>query len=498
MQKKVLLLKKSSAIYKIQQIEDPLRRLFFITSKKIDDINEAFAGKSEFSMNSSCFVRENFTENCSISKSNFVKSQPLIYENLDESPSKDYTERTASIPKKKKGFSVNFPGISPSKPIKNVSFFCFAEKLALKGGLWGVLEITSTGLYYRSCMKETRPNIKPFKFGILAENLMKEDYYKRWKHNSISEIHVRYYNSLRNSFEIFMKKGKTHFFIVHCPHTLQELFHYITNQNKTIKKVKNGIKTLKNEKLQQKWLDSEISNFEYLMKLNTFSGRTYHDPNQYPVFPWILIDFSSKFIDFSASPLEIYRDLKKPIGALNESRLNYLKNRMKQMEKDKKIGSNSYLKPFLYGSHYSSSAQILYYLIRLEPVASLCQSLQSGKFDCTDRLFFDISETWKSSLTFQSDFKELIPEFYYNAEFLKNRSRFEFGSTQNGVLVNDVILPPWAKSPEEFVFRNRQALEEKNVSEMLSHWIDLIFGYKQRGEEAIKADNLFFYMTYQV
>ncbi len=35
----------------------------------------------------------------------------------------------------------------------------------------------------------------------------------------------------------------------------------------------------------------------------------------------------------------------------------------------------------------------------------------------------------------------------------------------------------------------REALESEYVSCNLSLWIDLIFGYKQRGEEAIAADN---------
>lgn len=42
----------------------------------------------------------------------------------------------------------------------------------------------------------------------------------------------------------------------------------------------------------------------------------------------------------------------------------------------------------------------------------------------------------------------------------------------------------------------RSALESEVCSEMLSDWIDLIFGRKQQGPEAIKASNVFFYLTY--
>ncbi len=35
--------------------------------------------------------------------------------------------------------------------------------------------------------------------------------------------------------------------------------------------------------LLQRWVCREISNFEYLMQLNTIAGRTYNDLSQYPV-----------------------------------------------------------------------------------------------------------------------------------------------------------------------------------------------------------------------
>ena len=44
----------------------------------------------------------------------------------------------------------------------------------------------------------------------------------------------------------------------------------------------------------KKWLEGDISNFEYLMILNTMAGRSYNDLTQYPVFPWVLADYHSK------------------------------------------------------------------------------------------------------------------------------------------------------------------------------------------------------------
>lgn len=44
-------------------------------------------------------------------------------------------------------------------------------------------------------------------------------------------------------------------------------------------------------------------------------------------------------------------------------------------------------------------------------------------------------------------------------------------------------------SPALFVKKMREALESDFVSAHLHEWIDLIFGYKQRGIEAEKAYN---------
>ncbi len=41
----------------------------------------------------------------------------------------------------------------------------------------------------------------------------------------------------------------------------------------------------------------------------------------------------------------------------------------------------------------------------------------------------------------------------------------------------------------DFTRQCREALECDHVSARIHHWIDLIFGYKQRGEEAIEANN---------
>lgn len=131
-------------------------------------------------------------------------------------------------------------------------------------------------------------------------------------------------------------------------------------------------------------------------------------------------------------------------------------------------------------------------------------AMQGGKFDHPNRLFSSIALSWKNCQRDTSDVKvnefsliticsvafhfnliskliplqELIPELFFLPEMLCNGSGLKLGSGGNG----DVQLPPWATSPEEFIRLHRMALESEFVSCQLHQWIDLIFGYKQRGK----------------
>ena len=56
------------------------------------------------------------------------------------------------------------------------------------------------------------------------------------------------------------------------------------------------------------------------MLINKYVGRTNCDLNQYYIFPWVIEDFTSKNLDICDQ--KIYRDLKKPIGALNPKKFS--------------------------------------------------------------------------------------------------------------------------------------------------------------------------------
>ncbi|XP_034776993.2 protein FAN [Acipenser ruthenus] len=238
------------------------------------------------------------------------------------------------------------------------------------------------------------------------------------------------------------------------------------------------------ESYMLQWQRGHITNYQYLLHLNNLADRSCNDLSQYPVFPWVIADYSSAELDLM-NP-ETFRNLSKPVGALNEERLERLLERYRDMPDPK----------FIYGSHYSSPGYVLFYLVRVAPEYMLC--LQNGRYDHADRMFNSIAETWKNCLDGATDFKELIPEFYgSDPSFIVNSLKLDLGKKQGGKMVQDVHLPPWANDPEGFLQKNREALESQYVSEHLHEWIDLIFGFKQKGSEAIAAHNVFHPLTYE-
>ncbi|KDD72544.1 Beige/BEACH domain-containing protein, partial [Helicosporidium sp. ATCC 50920] len=79
------------------------------------------------------------------------------------------------------------------------------------------------------------------------------------------------------------------------------------------------------------WTAGRVSNFEYLMQLNKAAGRSFQDLTQYPVFPWVLRDYASPALDLDDPA--VYRDLSKPVGALEPRRLATFRERFAELGK---------------------------------------------------------------------------------------------------------------------------------------------------------------------
>ncbi|XP_039226242.1 neurobeachin isoform X12 [Drosophila yakuba] len=356
----------------------------------------------------------------------------------------------------------------------------------------GTVSITSTEMFFE--VDEEHPEFQKIDGEVLKYC---DHLHGKWYFSEVRAIFSRRYLLQNVALEIFLASRTSILFAFPDQHTVKKVI-------KALPRVGVGIKygipqtrrasmmsprqLMRNSNMTQKWQRREISNFEYLMFLNTIAGRTYNDLNQYPIFPWVLTNYESKDLDLSLP--SNYRDLSKPIGALNPSRRAYFEERYESWDSDT-------IPPFHYGTHYSTAAFTLNWLVRVEPFTTMFLALQGGKFDYPDRLFSSVSLSWKNCQRDTSDVKELIPEWYFLPEMFYNSSGYRLGHREDGALVDDIELPPWAKSPEEFVRINRMALESEFVSCQLHQWIDLIFGYKQRGPEAIRATNVFYYLTYE-
>ena len=323
----------------------------------------------------------------------------------------------------------------------------------------------------------------------------------RWALGELTEIHARRYLLRSTALELFF--GFTSIFISFASQKDRERFlNALLLQRPP--RLEKFFDLSPSTVLQRSWATllwqrGEMSNFEYLMRLNSYAGRSYNDITQYPVFPWVLKDYTSSSLDLDDPG--IYRDLSLPMGALNPKRLDEFIERYQVLasQEDELSPLEGSIPAFHYGSHYSSAGVVLHYLLRMEPFTSLAIDLQGGKFDCPDRLFFSIQDCWQGCLTSNSDVKELTPEFYYSADFLVNKNQLDLGKRQdNAGEIDHVELPPWAHdNPDTFVQVMRQALESDYVSQHLHLWIDLIFGYKQTGQAAVDAHNVFYYLTYE-
>ena len=182
---------------------------------------------------------------------------------------------------------------------------------------------------------------------------------------------------------------------------------------------------------------------------------------------------------------------------------------------------------------------VSHYLSRLFPYSFNMIEIQGESFDCAERLFFSVKNAFHSSTREKCDLRELIPEFYTLPEMFLNINELKFGKTRdkNYIMqmksltveeekeeniinedniintssekeeyleINDVALPPWTnQSPYIFIKALREIFEgglELNRSKEkylnINPWIDLIFGYYQRGIKAQNKGNIFLPYSY--
>ncbi|XP_010640454.1 WD repeat-containing protein 81 isoform X2 [Fukomys damarensis] len=213
------------------------------------------------------------------------------------------------------------------------------------------------------------------------------------------------------------------------------------------------------------WVHGRISNFHYLMQLNRLAGRRQGDPNYHPVLPWV-VDFTT--------PHGRFRDLRKSKFRLNkgDKQLDFTYEMTRQAFVAGGAGSGE---PPHVPHHISDVlSDITYYVYkaRRTPRSVLCGHVRAQWEPHEYPASMERMQAWTPD--------ECIPEFYTDPSI--------FCSIHPDM--PDLDVPAWCSSSQEFVAAHQALLESREVSQDLHHWIDLTFGYKLQGKEAVKEKNV--------
>ena len=378
-----------------------------------------------------------------------------------------------------------------------------------------------------------------------SEYKLNKIYYLNIKLRDILFVYKKYYIFKDNSLEIFTKENKSYFFEFNIVDD-----NYLKNK-KSISKIRdiffNYITKLSSSNINERYyyggkiigiynnIDSlllniqqkNISMFEFLMRINLISNRSFKDVNQYPIFPWIISNYSNKNEIKDINDLlknENLRDLSKPISTIDEERLNKsiinydnMKKKFIQKFNDlipldysiydelRSLNDNKSI-PNYFENHYLNSDSVYYYMGRIFPytISHLLIQKETKKKQILINLnncYIDITQKGNDN------FMELIPEFYYNSEIFRNINNINYNNfldknNNNNVINrniknnNNVELPLWSKNnPERFISLMREILERPEIK--IFDWIDLTFGYAQKGIEALKKYNIYPHYSYE-
>ena len=263
--------------------------------------------------------------------------------------------------------------------------------------------------------------------------------------------------------------------------------------------------------LYEKWANWEMSTFKFLMLINLYASRSLNDVNQYPVFPWIITNYTEEDYNLLLKDQALIRPFDVPMGMMTitegaENRKNNFIEHWKSMEEDEEKSPNY----DRYGTHYSTSLYVSYYLVRSFPFSNIRIELQGSKFDDPNRLFLAMNNSFNTALTQKTDLRELIPELFCFPEMFYNSNNLNLGelseniegvtnesSSEKKTIVNDVGMPKWSNNDGyTFIQKHRELLESPEISEKINEWFNIIFGSKQKGSAAKKINNLFLDQTY--
>jgi hypothetical protein len=209
------------------------------------------------------------------------------------------------------------------------------------------------------------------------------------------------------------------------------------------------------------WQEGNLSNFQYLLQINMFAGRSFRDETLNPIMPWVLL----KFETFDLRDVRNFRDLHYPVQAQTSEQREYLQARIDHSRPAGPDNAMFFVRP-------SNPSFVWLWLGRLPPFNGI--SPENDPFPSLQAAFFDPVLARRNS--------ELPPEFFCQPEIFENLMVLD---------VAEIELPKWALTPMEFVYLHRKALESDHVSAHLHEWIDLFFGVASEGARARQCCNVY-------
>lgn len=454
-----------------------------------------------------------------LKENNVQKFEPIIlYKKIPEFNLEDKFERKCELIKINRGYFGHIIGY------KNVNYMIFEQQKFYKDYSEqnkNLNQNQKNNIDLNDLFSLTYINKKPFtnkrKYTSSSNSEEKSDgrsetkaQYKKYKNNKIiiilfneiEEILERRFLLMWQAIEIYLKNGKSYFFNF----LSKEQYEFILDifKNNSITKNKIYYKDfLKNHPLITEWRKSRLSTYEYLLFVNKYSSRTFNDVNQYPIFPWVI----TKYITDEKGKKISYekRNFKYPMAGQIEDNRIVAYNRFQDDEE-------SGLKfPSHYGTHYSTSSYVFFYLMREEPYTTLLVKLQGDKQENPDRMFFSIADTL-FVLEAGSDNRECIPDIFSKVEQFINLNCVDFGCKNSGIRVDDFIVSENRISSDnslysnnnniknyvKFIIYNKKLFDEKNIRDDINDWFDIIFGVGQLPEKNMKKClNIFRKETYE-
>ena len=284
-----------------------------------------------------------------------------------------------------------------------------AEIVDVDHSIFGYLRLSNNEITFTSKPKHLHAEYRmgPTKMMLLP---LKKKVKKVWRYSDISMIIAEKYNMIKQAMEIRFVDRNAVFIVLFSEDQLNNFFGDLKDMfPEPIKIIKDCKREFLDKKYTEEWLRLRLTNFEYLMLLNDYASRSFQCMSQYPVFPWILQDYSSSRISLTSVK---FRDLQYPIAGLSEKKRELANSKYENT--DDFPGGR-----FQFGSHYLSGRAVLGYLIRLQPYTLMLYRFDSGG-DCPSRCFHRLQTMWNNITLLSDNNLELIPEFYYLPHFLAN------------------------------------------------------------------------------